>query len=120
RFPTKGLQKPCVQQESAHSPTTSHNLSPLTERARPSTCNKYDPLSEEEIIAKVKKRQADLQEVKKLFPFLIRFKAQHHGQDWSGMEVCPVCHQKLFIEYFGLTRTTGGKCETPSCLAWLE
>ena len=86
----------------------------------PSSCDKYKEPTAADIAANRAKRKADKKQVQKIFLLIDRLKTQNRGKDWAGMQVCPICKQQLFVQHFGESGRTWGKCETPNCIAWLE
>lgn len=64
------------------------------------------------------KRGAALREIKKVIPLIDRIKREKQGTDWSGMETCPICQQRLYIHYSRVSEKSFGSCETPNCVAW--
>jgi hypothetical protein len=51
---------------------------------------------------------------------MARIKKEHKGENWQGVEECPVCKNKLQMTHAAYNGHTRGKCETPDCLSWIE
>ncbi len=112
-------KEPCVQANVGEYAAALTTLS-AAPYGKSACCDKYEEPTATDIAAHQKKRQADLVEVRKIVPLLGRIKSEYQGKDWAGIQACPICHQQLFVQHFGVDDRTWGKCETTGCVAWLE
>lgn len=110
---------PCVKTRSQQAVPNFSSL-PIANFQGQACCDKYEAPTSEDIAANQAKRAADMKEIRKIFPLIDRVKAAYQGKDWAGQQACPICAQQLFVQHFGATGRTWGKCETPHCIAWLE
>lgn len=102
--------------------TSNHSLPCLSEHDPMNVCRcdkkqlpSADEIAEEE--AFINKRVAML---KASIPLIERIKREHKGEDWRGVEVCPVCGGKLHMTHSSFNGHVWGKCETDDCLSWME
>lgn len=84
------------------------------------TCDKYEEPAQADLDASEAAIQAAIQRMETSLPLIGRVKKEHQGQDWQGVEECPICKGKLFIRHAKYNGHTHGKCETENCLSWME
>lgn len=46
--------------------------------------------------------------------------AEHAGEDWHGIQSCPVCNGKLALIHSANNGHVWGFCGTARCLRWME
>lgn len=46
--------------------------------------------------------------------------AEHAGEDWHGIQPCPVCSGRLAIIHTASNGHIWAFCETSGCLRWME
>lgn len=112
--PGCALRRPCRTIPVFDSP------SQLEEFAKRGTCEKYQEPTEAEIAEYEAKVQSIVRNFEASLPLIGRVKKGHHGQDWQGVEECPICKGKLHIRHANYNGHTHGKCETADCLNWME
>lgn len=56
----------------------------------------------------------------KILPIIGKIKEEHKDENWTGIEVCPVCGGKLFVGIASCNNHTRGKCEKEKCVMWME
>jgi len=112
--PGCALRRPCRTIPVFDSP------SQLEEFAKRGTCEKYQEPTEAEIAEYEAKVQSIVRNFEASLPLIGRVKKEHHGQDWQGVEECPICKGKLHIRHANYNGHTHGKCETADCLNWME
>lgn len=84
------------------------------------SCDKYQEPTAEEIAAHQAELDASMERFKKTLPIIAKVKQEHQGQNWKGIEACPVCGGKLHMTHAASNGHVWGKCETDNCLAWME
>lgn len=83
-------------------------------------CDKYEDPTAEEIAAHEAETKAFMDRFTKTLPLIAKVKAEHKGQSWQGVEVCPVCSGKLHMSHAACNGHVWGRCETEGCLSWME
>lgn len=83
-------------------------------------CNKYEDPTPEEIAADRAVIQAMMDRMMSAGPLISKVKKEHKGQDWKGVEPCPVCAGTLHLSHSAYNGHVWGRCETENCLAWME
>jgi hypothetical protein len=114
----------CALRIPCHTVCNFYQPGQLAEFARRGTCAKYEEPTdaevaahEAEIEAMIAKSEAQMAATT---PLLKRIKKDHKGQDWQGVEVCPVCGGKLHLSHAAYNGHVHGRCETEDCLNWME
>lgn len=67
--------------------------------------------------SKQARREAGKREVRKALPLIERIRREKQGQDWFGMQTCPICQKEIYIFHYR-NGTYWGQCETTNCIAW--
>lgn len=83
-------------------------------------CDKRQWVSEEEIQKELDEIELEMKKFMTAGPLIKRIKREHRGEDWKGVEECPVCKGKLHMSHAKYNGHVWGKCETKDCLAWME
>lgn len=83
-------------------------------------CPKQHFPTENEIKQFVEETEQRLNEMAKAFIIVGKIKKEHKGENWKGIEVCPVCGGKLHLSHSSFNGHVWGKCETEKCLGWME
>lgn len=116
-FPKKtgcALRRPCRQIPIFTEP---HQLAEFEKRGK---CDKYEEPTQDDL----DKYEAGIQTMMRNFeaslPLIGRVKKTHKGQDWQGVEECPICKGKLHMTHAAYNGHVHGKCETENCLSWME
>ncbi len=112
--PGCALRQPCRQVPVFNTPDQ------LAHFERRGTCDKYEEPTQAELDAYELKIQAAIQRMEASLPLIDRVKKEHRGQDWQGVEECPICKGKLFMTHAKYNGHVHGKCETEGCLSWME
>ena len=84
------------------------------------TCPLYAEPTPEEIEAEEREIEALIERQKKTFPLCVKIRAEHEGEDWSGIVECPICQGKLHVRHHKLNGHIWGQCETEGCVSWME
>lgn len=84
------------------------------------TCEKYEEPTEEEVRERSEQIKRAINRVKATIPLMRKIKDEHKGNDWNGIEVCPVCGGKLHLSHAAYNGHTHGACETDGCVRWIE
>ena len=83
-------------------------------------CEKYQELSEAELLEQAQQFDAIVAAIKLLSPAIARIKANQRGRDWQGVIECPVCKNRLHIEHIGYNGHVRARCETQNCFNMME
>jgi hypothetical protein len=83
-------------------------------------CDKMRFPTEEEVAKELAVHEAAAARYMKAGPVIRKVKTEHKGQDWRGVEPCPVCGVKLHLRHAAYNGHVHGCCETPNCIAWME
>ena len=84
------------------------------------TCEKYLAPTPEQIAKEEAEIEMMMARFMKVGPIIKRIKLEHKGQNWRGVEACPVCNGKLHMSHAADNGHVHGRCETENCLAWME
>ena len=83
-------------------------------------CNKVQFPTGEEVEAELDRKNAAMAKFAKAGPIIDKIKKEYKGQNWGGVEVCPVCNGRLHLAHAAYNGHVCGKCETAGCLGWME
>jgi len=112
--PGCALRRPCRTIPVFDSP------SQLEEFAKRGSCDKYQEPTEAEIAEYEAKVQSIVRNFEASLPLIGRVKKEHKGQDWRGVEECPICKGKVHLTHAKYNGHVHGKCETTDCLSFME
>ncbi len=111
----KALRLPCHSK-----PWPKATESQLAHYHNRGTCAKYEEPTRADIAISNARANAAVVRLKASFPLIDRVKKLHRGEDWKGVETCPVCSGKLHMTHAKFNGHVWGKCETDDCLSWME
>lgn len=114
REPGCALRQPCRTIPIFDSP------SQLEEFAKRGTCEKYEEPTDAEIAEYEAGIQSAIRNFETSLPLIGRVKKERRGQDWRGVEECPICKGKLHMTHAKYNGHVHGKCETADCLSFME
>lgn len=114
--PGSAFRKPC------HSLAVigDHDLKVIEDHGPQGVCDKYEEPTEAEIAEYEAEVEAYQQRFMLTLPLISQVKKEHCGEDWKGVETCPVCDGNLHMTHAALNGHVWGRCETEGCLAWME
>lgn len=55
-----------------------------------------------------------------VMPLVAKVKRDRKGENWKGVETCPICQGRLHLSHAAYNSHVWGKCETENCLSWIE
>lgn len=110
------LRIPCHTEQPFKNPNT-YQIDDFNRRGK---CDKLELPTADEIAEDEAWVQAATDRMLKTLPLVGRVKQEHSGQDWKGVEVCPICDGKLHLSHSSLNGHVWGKCETDDCVSWIE
>jgi nitrate reductase alpha subunit len=115
------MEKSCAVGIEYHSFTDSIPcLPPFKPDMKQSSCASFMEYTPEEIAAIEHEQKAWFERFAKAGPLIARIKKENKGKNTQGIDLCPVCAGKLHWTHAGISGHVWGKCETPSCLSWIE
>lgn len=83
-------------------------------------CDKLEPPTDAEIAEHEREMKAAIARMGAAFPMISKVKKAHKGEDWRGVEECPICKGKLHMTHAKYNGHVWGQCETQGCLSWME
>lgn len=110
------LRLPCFKNLGLSNP----NKSQLAEFEKRGTCEKYEEPTKEDIAAYDAEMVADIERTEKTIPICSRIRAEHKGENWSGVEACPVCGGSLHLRHAACNGHIHASCETKDCISFME
>jgi len=117
--PGSAYRKPCVKLD-PNNKHDRHGLKVIAETCQPGTCDKYEEPTDEEVAADEAAIQECIRKTMLTIPLSCKIKTEHDGQNWQGVEVCPVCGGKLHMSHAACNGHVWGQCETEGCVSWME
>jgi hypothetical protein len=112
--PGYALRKPCWTKPFGSTPIQ------LAEFAKRGTCEKYEEPTADDLREHDRVVNQIVAQAMKADAVIGKVKHEHAGNNWAGVETCPVCGGKLHMSHAAYNGHTAGKCETADCLNWME
>lgn len=87
---------------------------------KPCFCAKFEPKPLVMIQERHKAMDAARDRLMAVNPMVAKVKKEHKGENWRGVETCPICSGKLHLSHAKYNSHVHGVCETEGCVSWME
>lgn len=83
-------------------------------------CDKFCLPTEDELEEEDRVLEAMMERFTRTLPLISQIKEEHHGTNWAGVVVCPICSGNLHLSHAACNGHVHGKCETDDCVSFME